>query len=103
MNLIQYTIKNSDEMEKIIGLDKCLLDLESKGIHNNFSIRYLIGREKEFLFDKVHNEENFNYFLRRIEGIYEDDLIDMTDEEKEPYLEAFEEYLFNEIDEMYRE
>ena len=102
MNLIQHIIKDSKEMKKIIILDKCALDLEKEELDNN-SLRYLIKKETEVLFDKVQDEEeNFNYFLRRIEGIYEDDLIDMTDEEKQPYWEAFEEYLFKEIEEMYR-
>lgn len=101
MNLIQYTIKDSKEMETIIILDRCYLDLEEKGLNYN-SIVGLIEKEKEVLFDKMRNGENFNYFLRRIEGIYEEDLIDMTDGEKEPYWEAFEEYLFDEIEELYR-
>ena len=101
MNLIQCTIKDSEEMKKIIILDRCALDLEKEGLDNN-SLRYLIEKEKDALFYKVQDEENFNYFLRRIEGIYEEDLIDMTDEEEEPYWEAFEEYLFEEIEEMYR-
>ena len=99
MNLIQYIIKGSDEMETIIILDRCYLDLEEKGLNYN-SIVGLIEKEKEVLFEKLHTEDNFNYFLIRIEGIYEDDLIDMTDEDKEPYWEAFEEYLFNEIEEI---
>ena len=101
MNLIQYTIKDSEEMKKIIILDRCYLDLAAKGLDYN-SIVHLIRREKEVLFDKVHNAKNFNYFLRRIEGIDADDLIDMTDEEKEPYWGAFEDYLFNEIEDIYR-
>lgn len=100
MNLIQYTIKDSKEMETIIILDRCYLDLGEKGLNYN-SITGLIEKEKEVLFDKVNNEENFNYFLRRIEGIDEDDLIDMTEEEKEYFRDSFEDYLFNEIDELY--
>lgn len=101
MNLIQNTIKDSKEMAKLVILDRCYLELAEKGLDYN-SIRYLMEKEKEVLFDKVHNEENFNYFLRRVEGIYLDDLIYMTEEEKEYFRGAFQDYLFNEIEEMYR-
>lgn len=101
MNLIQYTIKDSNEMETIIILDRCYLDLEEKGLNYN-SIRGLIEKEKDALFHKVNNEINFECYLRRIEGIYHLAAMDMTEEEKEDFRVAFEDYLDNEIEEIYR-
>ena len=100
MNLIQYTIKNSNERKTIIILDRCYLDLAAKGLDYN-SIVHLIRKEKDALFDKVNSEVNFEYYLRRIEGIDNIDVMDMTEEEKEYFRYPFEDYLFNEIEEIY--
>lgn len=104
MNTIERNIIETNEMKEMIILDKALLELRKYGLDSENMIANKISSLSDQIYeDMVNSKKYFYHYLINVEGIYKEELLLMTDEEKESFKSHYEDYISYTIDAIYSE